>query len=59
MSHREPPSESPDKAEENGDAKPSMNRFKGLTKGLLGVSREDLAEAQRRYEGERSNKARR
>ena len=57
MSHREPPSEGHDKAEENGDAKPSMNRFKDLTKGLLNVSRDELAEAQRRYEGERAKKA--
>lgn len=57
MSHREPPSEDHGRDEENGDARPSLNRFKSLTKGLLNVSREELAEEQRRHESDRGKKA--
>jgi hypothetical protein len=54
---RKPPPEDHDKDAENGDAKPSLDRFKSLTKGLLNVSREELAEEQRRHENGRGKKA--
>jgi hypothetical protein len=57
MPHLEPPPEDHDKVEENGAAKPPMERFRGLTKGLLKVPRKELAEEQRRYESERAKKA--
>ena len=53
MEPRKPPPEGPAKGEESDDASPSMDRFKSLTKGLLGVPRDELADEQRRYESER------
>jgi hypothetical protein len=56
MAHRKEPTENDAKGAENGDAAPSMERFKNLTKGLVKVTREELAEAERRYEGRRDKK---
>lgn len=53
MAPRKEPPESHGNGEDNGDAKPSLERFKNLTRGLVKVTREDLAEAQRRYDRER------
>jgi hypothetical protein len=39
--------ESHAKDEENGDAKPSMAKFQNLTRRLIKVSREELAEAEK------------
>lgn len=58
MAHRKPPepTENGDKAEENGDATPTLQRFKNLTKRVLNVSRDELADAQRRYDNDRTKK---
>ena len=56
MAKSKPPPESHDKAGDNGDAAPSMDRFKDLTRRVLGVSREELAAAERRHEDERAKK---
>jgi len=53
MAHRKEPPESGGKDAENGDAAPSLERFKNLTKGLVKVTREELAEAERQYEAGR------
>jgi hypothetical protein len=48
MAHRKEPTESGDKGAENGDATPSLERFRNLTRGLVKVTREELAQAERR-----------
>lgn len=48
MAHRKEPTENDAKGAENGDDKPSLERFKNLTKGLVKVTREELAEAEER-----------
>jgi hypothetical protein len=53
MAHRKEPAETGGKVAENGDAAPSLERFKNLTKGLVKVTREELAQAERAYEAER------
>jgi len=53
MANRKEPTESDAKGAENGDATPSLERFKNLTKGLVKVTREELAEAERQYEATR------
>lgn len=50
---RKEPTESPARDAENGDDKPSLERFKNLTRGLVKVTREELAEAERQYEAAR------
>lgn len=57
MAHRKEPTEGDDKGEANGDAEPSLERFKNLTKGLVKVTREELAEAERAYEAQRGRKS--
>ena len=47
MPPRKPPPESPDKGEESGLQKDEMATFEALAKGLFGVSRKDLAEAEK------------
>jgi len=56
MAHRKEPTENDAKGAENGDATPSLERFKNLTKGLVKVTREELAEAERHYEAGRKRK---
>jgi hypothetical protein len=57
MAPRKPPPESDDRDAGNGDDRPSLERFKSLTKGLVKVTREELAKAERRYENERLKKS--
>lgn len=48
-------SEAPERVE---DAKGAMDRFRTLTHGLLGVTREHLEAEERRYQRKRAAKAR-
>lgn len=44
-----PPTESDPKGAENADDKASMDRFKGLAKGVFGVSRASYEEEERKF----------
>ncbi len=48
MAQLKPPPESDAKDEGNGDDRPSLAKFKNLTRRLVMVSREEVTEAQRR-----------
>jgi hypothetical protein len=48
MARSKEPTESHDKVEGNGDDRPSLAKFKNLTKRLIEISREEVAEAERR-----------
>jgi hypothetical protein len=48
MAEPKEPSENPAKGAGSGESKPSLERFKNLTRRLIGVTREELAEAERR-----------
>jgi hypothetical protein len=53
MPSRPPPPESVPKAEASEDGR---ERFEALAKGLFGVSREALAEEERKYEAQKKRK---
>ncbi len=53
MPQSQPPPENPEKAEESVDPQAGMDRFKRLAKGLLGVPREKVAEAEREFKDRR------
>ena len=55
MPPRKPPPESPDKGGGSGPTKDEMATFEALAKGLFGVSRAALAEAERREKKPRGN----
>ena len=50
---RKRPSEDPANGAGSDPPSEGMERFKRLTKGLLGVSSEELAEQERRYQASR------
>jgi hypothetical protein len=53
MARRKEPTESDDKSEANGEPPPSLKRFGNLAKSLLEVPRDQLADAEKRYQRER------
>jgi hypothetical protein len=59
MTKRKRPPESAAKAEESADTQTPMERFRGVTRQLLGVSRERLREEQRKYEEGKKLRAKR
>ena len=50
----------PDRSDKAGaeDPKSGMERFKSLTKGLLNVPRDEIADAEREYQSGRSGRGR-
>ena len=54
MPHRKPPHENPAKAAESVEPESGLEKFKSLTRGLLGVPRDELADAEARYQREKA-----
>ena len=58
MPNQPPPPENPAKGEANGSEPTNpLDKFKALTKELLGVSREEVADAEREFQDGRPRRA--